>query len=160
MCFWCKAGARLGLDIKPQGAIPNVPAFVLERSGRTVGNAEVTRERFTASRGPETPLAGAADAGCYGISIDFRLETLARQGIPRKPLLLMAVDLVLPVFIGVIVLRGGHSFKTAVQTLASIHAKRPPRERLRSNGVLGSQQTYEYHNYEILSTHPLPEPDV
>jgi hypothetical protein len=30
------------------------------------------------------PLAGAADAGCYGNSIDFCLKSLARRGVQPK----------------------------------------------------------------------------
>jgi len=30
------------------------------------------------------PLAGAADAGCYGDSIDFCLKSLARRGLWPK----------------------------------------------------------------------------
>ena len=42
------------------------------------------------------PLAGAADAGCYGNSIDFSLEVIAKTGVAERTLLLMLIDVLLP----------------------------------------------------------------
>jgi len=57
------------------------------------------------------PLAGAADAGCYGNSIDLELEGIANKGVARKAWLLMLVNALLPAFNPVMVRRGCSSFK-------------------------------------------------
>jgi len=80
-----------------------------------------------------------ADAGCYGNSIDFYLK---RQGFWAKMLLLMPIDVALLAAFGIMlppapsVVQGVCSEDSEARVYT--RAKRPPRERLRSDGPDGS----------------------
>jgi len=84
------------------------------------------------------PLAVAADAGCYGNSIDFCLKSLARRGLCQK----VVVDAhrcrtsrnhLRHLTSGTI-----RSSRGQFRRLCLCTRQRPPRERLRSDGQTGS----------------------
>jgi hypothetical protein len=69
----------------------NVSA-VSEANGTTVPVSLDLRSSLSNTAVRRKPLAGAADAECYGNSIDFCLKSLARQGLWAKRLLFMLID--------------------------------------------------------------------
>ena len=63
--------------------LPSDASAVSEANGTTVP-VSLAREFAFDTAVRRKPLAGAADAGCYGNSIDFCLKSLARRGLWPK----------------------------------------------------------------------------
>jgi hypothetical protein len=109
---------------------------VSEANGTTVPVSLDLRSSLSIQPLERKPLAGAADAECYGNSIDFCLKSLAGQGLWAKRLLFMLID------VERLVPKLRHPtcgairfFKKQFRCLCLYTRQRPPRERLRC--VLG-----------------------